>query len=152
MLAVIQLINSPLEAFGENEMFFLHALCDYAAIAIDNARAVEKIQELTITDEAFYTLTMAKTGTLHVLANNEIPGTPSAGSHKGEVVPQIWTYEHTPPGGRPARAFVWMQGHTYANFANESIQKMLLRAIAWAGNHPTEELLTYTPPPRRPRQ
>jgi diguanylate cyclase (GGDEF)-like protein len=51
VLAVIQLINSPLEAFGENEMFFLHALCDYAAIAIDNARAVEKIQELTITDD-----------------------------------------------------------------------------------------------------
>jgi diguanylate cyclase (GGDEF)-like protein len=50
-LAVIQLINSPLESFGENEMFFLHALCDYAAIAIDNARAVEKIQELTITDD-----------------------------------------------------------------------------------------------------
>lgn len=51
VLAVIQLINSPLEAFGENEMFFLHALCDYAAIAIDNARSVEKIQELTITDD-----------------------------------------------------------------------------------------------------
>src|SRR5438094_2958548 len=51
VLAVIQLINSPLESFGESEMFFLHALCDYAAIAIDNARAVEKIQELTITDD-----------------------------------------------------------------------------------------------------
>lgn len=51
VLAVIQLINSPLENFGENEMFFLHALCDYAAIAIDNARQVERIQELTITDD-----------------------------------------------------------------------------------------------------
>jgi diguanylate cyclase (GGDEF)-like protein len=51
VLAVIQLINSPLDSFGESEMFFLHALCDYAAIAIDNARAVEKIQELTITDD-----------------------------------------------------------------------------------------------------
>src|SRR5436853_7103774 len=51
VLAVTQLINSPLESFGDSEMFFLHALCDYAAIAIDNARAVEKIQELTITDD-----------------------------------------------------------------------------------------------------
>src|SRR5436309_9507751 len=51
VLAVIQLINSPIENFGESEMFFLHSLCDYAAIAIDNAHAVEKIQELTITDD-----------------------------------------------------------------------------------------------------
>ena len=36
---------------SEQEMFFLQALCDYAAIAIENARAVEKIQELTITDD-----------------------------------------------------------------------------------------------------
>jgi diguanylate cyclase (GGDEF)-like protein len=51
VLGVIQLINCSTEAFGENEMFFLSALCDYAAIAIENARAVEKIQELTITDD-----------------------------------------------------------------------------------------------------
>ena len=51
VLGVIQLINVGMEAFGENEMFFLQALCDYAAIAIDNARAVERIQELTITDD-----------------------------------------------------------------------------------------------------
>ncbi len=51
VLGVIQLINCAAESFGENEMFYLHALCDYAAIAIDNAHAVEKIQELTITDD-----------------------------------------------------------------------------------------------------
>jgi len=51
VLAVIQLINVPMSNFGENEMFFLQAICDYAAIAIDNARAVERIQELTITDD-----------------------------------------------------------------------------------------------------
>src|SRR6516165_935256 len=51
VVGVIQLINCAMESFGEQEMFFLHALCDYAAIAIDNARAVEKIQELTITDD-----------------------------------------------------------------------------------------------------
>src|SRR5881392_2353396 len=51
VLGVIQLINCAMESFSDNEMFFLHALCDYAAIAIENARAVEKIQELTITDD-----------------------------------------------------------------------------------------------------
>ncbi|HEU5452686.1 MAG TPA: sensor domain-containing diguanylate cyclase [Terriglobales bacterium] len=51
VLGVIQLINVPMTGFGEDEMFFLQAICDYAAIAIDNARAVERIQELTITDD-----------------------------------------------------------------------------------------------------
>ena len=37
------------------------------------------------------------------------------------------------PTGQPYRAFVWMQGHNYANFANPQIQPMLLRGIAWAG-------------------
>ncbi len=50
-LGVIQLINCVLDNLGDTELFFLQALCDYAAIAIDNARAVEKIQELTITDD-----------------------------------------------------------------------------------------------------
>src|SRR5260370_34507692 len=48
---VIQLVNVDLEHFGAEESFFLQALCDYAAIAIENARSVEKIQELTITDD-----------------------------------------------------------------------------------------------------
>jgi diguanylate cyclase (GGDEF)-like protein len=51
VLGAIQLINVHMEEFSESEMFFLQALCDYAAIAIDNARAVERIQELTITDD-----------------------------------------------------------------------------------------------------
>jgi diguanylate cyclase (GGDEF)-like protein len=50
VLGVIQLINADVE-MSEQEMFFLQALCDYAAIAIENAKAVEKIQELTITDD-----------------------------------------------------------------------------------------------------
>jgi diguanylate cyclase (GGDEF)-like protein len=37
--------------FTEAESFFLQSLCDYAAIAIENARSVERIQELTITDD-----------------------------------------------------------------------------------------------------
>src|SRR5512142_1741748 len=51
VLGVIQLINVPMSSFSDSEMFFLRAICDYAAIAIDNARAVERIQELTITDD-----------------------------------------------------------------------------------------------------
>src|SRR5712672_263877 len=51
VLGVIQLINCAMESFTNQETFFLQSLCDYAAIAIENARAVEKIQELTITDD-----------------------------------------------------------------------------------------------------
>ena len=51
VLGVIQLVNVDLAQFNEQEVFFLQALCDYAAIAIENARWVEKIQELTITDD-----------------------------------------------------------------------------------------------------
>ena len=51
MLGVIQLVNVDMAHFSPEEEFFLQALCDYAAIAIENARSVEKIQELTITDD-----------------------------------------------------------------------------------------------------
>src|SRR5256712_6669439 len=51
VLGVIQLVNVDMEHFGDQESFFLQSLCDYAAIAIENARSVERIQELTITDD-----------------------------------------------------------------------------------------------------
>jgi diguanylate cyclase (GGDEF)-like protein len=51
VLGVIQLVNVDMAHFTHEEEFFLQALCDYAAIAIENARSVEKIQELTITDD-----------------------------------------------------------------------------------------------------
>jgi diguanylate cyclase (GGDEF)-like protein len=51
VLGVIQLVNVDMAHFKHEEEFFLQALCDYAAIAIENARSVEKIQELTITDD-----------------------------------------------------------------------------------------------------
>lgn len=112
------------------------------------------MSNFTIDDEAFYNMTWAHDPGIHVLATTVIPGTPSAGAHKGEVVPQIWTYEHTLPGGRPARAFAWMQGHEYANFANYQIQQMLLRGIAWAANKPVDTLVDYVPPhpPKTPGQ
>jgi type 1 glutamine amidotransferase len=116
---------------------------------VDKSSPITKdLSDITISDEAFFTMTWAKDPGIHVLATAKIPPTRSAGDHKDEVVPQIWTYEHTLGGGQPARAFVWMQGHTYANFANDQIQKTLLRGIAWAGKKPVDELVTYVAPPR----
>jgi type 1 glutamine amidotransferase len=103
------------------------------------------MSNITIFDEAFYNMSWAQNPAIHVLATAVIPGTPSAGTHKGEVVPQIWTYEHTLPAGEPARAFVWMQGHEYANFSNYQIQQMLLRGIAWAAKKPVDTLVDYVP-------
>lgn len=118
----------------------------------DKADPIMKdMSNTTIFDEAFFLMTWAKDPGIHVLATAEVAGTRSAGAHKGEVAPQIWTYEHTMPGGEPARAFVWMQGHTYANFANYQIQRTLLRGIAWAGKRPVDELVNYVAPPRPER-
>jgi len=51
ILGVIQLINVDMTSFGDDQVMLLQSLADYAAIAIDNAHSVEKIQELTITDD-----------------------------------------------------------------------------------------------------
>jgi type 1 glutamine amidotransferase len=109
---------------------------------------MKDMTDMTLWDEAFFKMTWAKDPAVHVLATAVVAATPSAGEHKGEVAPQIWTYEHTVPGGEPARAFVWMQGHTYANFSNYQIQRMLLRGIAWAGKKPVDDLVDYVAPPR----
>jgi type 1 glutamine amidotransferase len=108
------------------------------------------LADLKFTDEEFYKMTYAPTG-IHNLASVVIAATPSgvSGGGAGQTVPQIWTYEHTLPGGKPARAFVWMQGHVYANFSNPAIEKMILHGISWAANHPVNELSDYVPPPAR---
>jgi len=127
--------------------YTLEASVPYTVVDKSNP-IVQDLPEMTISDEAFFSITWAKDPGIHVLATAKIAPTRSAGEHKDEVVPQLWTYEHTLPGGQPARAFVWMQGHTYTNFANPQIQRMLLRGIAWAGKKPVEELVTYVAPPR----
>ena len=119
---------------------------------VDQSNPIMKdMSDITLWDEAFFGLTWSSNPAIHVLATTKIPPTRSAGEHQGEVVPQIWTYEHSLSGGQPARAFVWMQGHTYANFANYQIQRTLLRGIAWAGKKPVDELVNYVAPPRPPR-
>ena len=116
---------------------------------VDTAHPImQGMTDFKITDEAFFLMTWSKAPEIHVLATAVIDGTPSAGTHKGEVVPQMWTYEKSlapAPSGSPYRAFVWMQGHNYANFALPNVQQMLLRAIAWAGKRPVDTLMTERP-------
>ncbi|MDP9169575.1 MAG: ThuA domain-containing protein [Acidobacteriota bacterium] len=127
--------------------FTLEAPVPYTVV--DKANPIMKdMTDFTLSDEAFFLMTWAKNPEVHVLANAVIAPTRSAGDHKGEIAPQMWTYEHTVSGGQPARAFVWMQGHTYANFGNYQIQRTLLRGIAWAGKKPVDELVDYVAPPR----
>ena len=83
-------------------------------------------------DEMFYLLT-TNPG-MHVLASTTDP--------TGKVVPQLWTFEKTLPGGKPYRAFVTLQGHKSASFENPVFQALLLRGIAWAGKRPVDALLT----------
>jgi len=130
--------------------YTLEASIPYTIVDKDSP-IMKGMTDMTIKDEAFFNMTWAKSPQIHVLATAVIDGTPSAGTHKGEVVPQIWTYEHTLPGGSPARAFVWMQGHFYENFSNPQLQNMVLRGIAWAGKKPVDELVDYKAPPPPPR-
>jgi type 1 glutamine amidotransferase len=115
---------------------------------------VQGMAGFTIRDEAFFKITWADSPAITALATAPMAATPSAGDHKGEVVPQVWTYERAlfpGPSSEPYRAFVWMQGHNYANFAHPQIQPMLLRGIAWAGKRPVDALMTDHPPRARPR-
>jgi len=51
-LGVIELINCFEDRFPSEDLSMLTSLADYAAIAIENATYVKRIQELTITDDA----------------------------------------------------------------------------------------------------
>ena len=113
-------------------------------VIVDKANPIMAgMTDFDLQDEAFHTLTWAPTP-VKVLATVAMPG----GTHKDEVVPQVWTWEHTLPGGQPSRAFIWMQGHTYKNFSDPAIQGMILRGIAWAAKRPVNELVDYKAPAR----
>ena len=108
-----------------------------------------------ITDESFFLMTWAKDPGIKVLATAKIAPTRSAGTHAGEEVPQVWTYERTlfpRLGGQPTfRSFVWMQGHNYVNLQDPRVLPTLLRGIAWAAKAPVDALMTVKPAPQ-PRQ
>lgn len=109
---------------------------------VDKASPIMKgMSDFSIQDEAFFKMTWAESPQIHVLATAPMPSS-------GEVVPQMWTYEHTIFGGQPSRAFVWMQGHTYANFSRPDIQGMILRGIAWSAHYPVETLVNGSAPAR----
>lgn len=124
--------------------FTLEAPIHYT-IVDGNHPIMKGMSDLTLFDEAFYKMTWSKAADIHVLATTVIPATPVAkrAGFAGRTVPQIWTYEHTVPGGKPARAFAWMQGHLYRNTMNYQVENMLLRAIAWAAHRPASELVDY---------
>ena len=48
---VIEILNPPSSQLADYTIAFLHILADHAAIAIENARDVARIQQLTITDD-----------------------------------------------------------------------------------------------------
>lgn len=113
---------------------------------VDKADPIMKgMTDIVLYDESFYRMTWADSPKIHVLATAVIDDTEAArrGGGVGQTVPQIWTYEHTEAGGKPARAFVWMQGHTYANLTDYQVENMLLRGISWAAHHPVDELADY---------
>jgi len=95
------------------------------------------LTDFEIDDEAFFLLRTAPE--MHLLATAPLPS-----AHAGEIVPQLWTYEKTLPGGQPYRSFVSMQGHVYANFKVPAYQNLLLRGIAWAGKRPVDLLTRST--------
>ena len=130
-----------------------HGEVNYTWTATLNYEVVDKNNPIIagmpmeIYDEAFYKLNFAPE--VKPILTVTMPDTPAArrGGGVGQTIPQMWTYEHTLPGGVPARAFVWMQGHMVDNLDDPRMRMVMLRGIAWAGKKPVGELADYVPPP-----
>ncbi|NMB76575.1 MAG: sensor domain-containing diguanylate cyclase [Myxococcales bacterium] len=51
VLGVIELVNNRPDSFSESDLRLLNSLADFAAIAIENARNFQRVQELTVKDD-----------------------------------------------------------------------------------------------------
>lgn len=82
------------------------------------------VADFGMDDEIYYDLDLRPD--IQVVATAPTPRRKGEGF---ESQPQVWAYER--PGAQ--RAFVFVPGHRYANFAREDVRSLLLRGIAWAG-------------------
>jgi type 1 glutamine amidotransferase len=99
---------------------------------VDKEHPITKgIADFGMKDEIYYDLEMLPG--VHALATAPTPKKKADGF---EAQTQLWTYEK--PGAQ--RAFVFIPGHTYVNFARPDVQTLLLRGIAWAGKKPIDTL------------
>ena len=84
---------------------------------------MQGMTDFTIKDEAFFLMTWAKAPEINVLATAPMAATPSAGTHTARSCRRSGPTRRTlvpGAGSQPYRAFVWMQGHNYANFAESA--------------------------------
>ena len=68
-LGVIELFNTPRGRFEEKDLLLLEALSDFAAIAVENARYVKRIKDLSIVDDV---TGLYNSRHLHTLLETEI--------------------------------------------------------------------------------
>jgi len=74
-LGVLQLHNSKFDLLPDSSIAFLRVLCDYAAIALQNARSVKLIHHLSITDDC---TGLFNARYLYTMLEGEIGSDPSA--------------------------------------------------------------------------
>jgi type 1 glutamine amidotransferase len=94
---------------------------------VDKEHAITKaVADFGMKDEIYYDMDLR--ADIHPLATAPTPKKVGDGF---EAQTQLWTYEK--PGAQ--RAFVFIPGHTYANFSRPDVKLLLFRGIAWAGRH-----------------
>lgn len=94
------------------------------AIATHGHPLGKGVADFGMDDEIYYDLDLRPD--IQVVATAPTPRRKGDGF---EWQPQVWAYEKS--GAQ--RAFVFVPGHRYANFARDDVRELLIRGIAWAG-------------------